>query len=242
MPQTPTVHSFYRYNIEPRLLAAQKRVFDHFDVPLNQWRDDKANHAGWMDALLADDSLDDIVVVADIDAFPLSHEAYAALVAAADRGAIAGLAQTTNDKTPDRIYAAPMFMAFRRDVYRSFGAPSVAPYETGDVAQILTDIAQERGVEVALTYPRFAIRPIWPLADYGVYGTGTFYGEYDFFHLYQARHQNTVDLFCAVAEGTIAGKHDWAQYLKIVEEAPPEVKGRTLSQILRKVKGRLGRG
>ncbi|WP_299694238.1 hypothetical protein [uncultured Tateyamaria sp.] len=238
MASRPTVHSFYRYNIEQRLLDAQRRVFDHFDVPLNQWRDDKANHAGWIDALLADDSLDDIVVIADIDAFPLSHEAYAGMVAAAERGAIAGLAQTTNDKRPDRIFAAPMFMAFRRDVWRDFGAPSLAPYETGDVAQILTDIAEARGVEVALTYPSFALRPIWPLADRGVYGTGTFYGDMDFFHLYQARHVNTVDLFCAVADGAIAGRHDWAAYLGMIEAAPPEAKGgRSLRQIIRKLRG-----
>lgn len=235
---TPTVHSFYRYNIEPAMLDAQKRVFEHFGVPLNQCRDDKAKHAGWIDALLADDAQGDIMVIADIDAFPLSHGAYAQLVAAAERGAIAGLAQTTNDKRPDKIFAAPMFLAMRRSVWRDFGAPSMFPYETGDVAQIMTDTAEARGVEVALTYPSFALRPIWALANRGVYGTATFYGDMEFFHLYQARHINTVDLFCAIADGAIAGRHDWGAYLEMLAAAPAEEnRGRSLSQMIRKLRG-----
>lgn len=237
---TPVVHSFYRYNIDPRMLEAQRRVFDHFGVPLRQWRDDKADHAGWMDALLADDSLDEIVMVADIDAFPLSFEAYADMAAEAERGALAGLAQTTHYKRPDHIYAAPMFMAFRRDLYRRMGAPSVAPYDDGDVAQILTDQAEALGVDVVLTLPRFALRPIWPLSDVGVFGTGTFYGEDAFFHLWQARHVSSCDLFCAVADGAIAGRHDWARYLELVEAAPNEATGRSLGQIMRKLRGKLG--
>ncbi|MEL6565909.1 MAG: hypothetical protein AAFQ59_15825 [Pseudomonadota bacterium] len=239
MPSTPVVHSFYRYNIDPRMLEAQKRVFDHFEVPLRQWRDDKADHAGWMDALLADDSLDEVVMVADIDAFPLSHEAYAEMAAAADGGALAGLAQTTHYKRPDHIYAAPMFMAFRRDLYRQMHSPTVAPYADGDVAQILTDRAEELGVDIVLTFPRFAIRPIWPLSHVGMFGTGTFYGENAFFHLWQARHVRSCDLFCAVAEGAIKGQHDWARYLELVEAAPNEATGRSVSQIIRKLRGKL---
>ncbi|MEO0379999.1 MAG: hypothetical protein AAF252_06980 [Pseudomonadota bacterium] len=238
MATRPTVHSFYRYNIEPRLLEAQKRVFDHFDVPLKQWRNDNDSHGSWMDSLLADDSLDDTVVVADIDAFPMSYAAYENIVAKAEAGAIAGLAQNTLDKDTTKIFAAPMFLAFRRDVHREFGSPSLMPYAEGDVAQIMTDIAHEKGVKVDLLYPTFAMRPHWALADYGVYGTGTFYGEREFFHLYRSRFSYAVDLFCAVADGTIAGRHDWNKYLKIVEHAPPLKTGRNFTQIMRKLSGR----
>lgn len=239
MTSTPTVHSFYRYNIEPRVLAAQQSVFDHLGVPLRQWRDDKQTHAGWMDELLADDSLDDIFVVADIDAFPLTYAAYEWIVGEAEKGAIVGLAQTTNEKRPDKIFAAPMFLAFRRDVFKALGAPTMHPYDEGDVAQILTDLAPQHGVDVVLKYPTFALRPRWALADRGVFGTGTFYGDNEFFHLYASRMRNTADLFCAVAEGAVAGTHDYDAYLKIIEDKPDLKTGRSLSQILRKLRGRM---
>lgn len=242
MTQTPMVHSFYRYNIEPRLLQAQARVFDHFGVPLHQDRDDKSNHADWLTNLMRREDGDDVIVAADIDAFPLSFEAYAALVAKAESGAIAGLAQTTNDKDPSKIFAAPMFLALKRSVYQSFGSPDLAAYDTGDVAQILTDTAHERGVEVALTYPRFAIQPVWPLADKGIYGIGSFYGDLEFFHLYQARFSHTIDLFCAVADGAVAGRHDWARYLEIMAKAPPPTKGGFLSRNLRKIRQKMRKG
>ena len=236
---TPTVHSYYRYNIEPRLLDAQARVFDHLGVPLVQDRNDRLDHAGWMNDLLTRDDLDDVVVVADIDAYPLKFDAYASLVAAAERGAVAGLAQTTNHKDPTKIYAAPMFIAFRKDLYRAFGSPDHGRYATGDVAQIMTDIAQARGVEVALTYPSFAVRPMWPLADYGIYGIGTFYGNHDFFHLYQARLSEAVELFCAVSAGVVAGRHDWARYLEIMSLAPIQKRRGLLSKTVHKAKMRL---
>ncbi|MEL7166804.1 MAG: hypothetical protein AAGL96_15140 [Pseudomonadota bacterium] len=241
MTSQPVVQSFYRYNIDPRLLDAQSRVFDHLGVPLHQDRDDDNSHAGWLTELMRRDGDDDeVVVIADIDAFPLSHAAYAGMVARAESGAIAGLAQTTNHLDPSKIFAAPMFLALKRGVYRSFGSPDLNAYETGDVAQILTDIAHERGVDVALTYPRFALQPIWPLADRGVYGVGTFYGEHEFFHLYFARLAHTVDLFCEVADGVIAGRHDWGRYLDILAKAPrPDKKANPIVHNIRKLRQKM---
>ncbi|KIC21044.1 hypothetical protein [Leisingera sp. ANG-Vp] len=224
----PTVHTFYQSNIPSRMVEAQAQVFDHLGIPLKQWKDDKAQHCDWINTVMRDDSLGDLAVIADIDAFPLSRAGFDRLVAQAETGAVAGLAQVANHKDPTRIYAAPMFLAVKREVYSALGSPSMCRTKTGDVAQILTDRAEEAGVEVALTYPKFAILPRWPLAGYGVYGIGSFYGENDFFHLFEARRTQTQELFYAVAEGVISGQHNWQRYLEIMEQAPPPPKKKFL--------------
>lgn len=217
MPSSPLVRSFYNSKISPRLVESQSAVFKHLDIPLQQDLDDSQNHAGFMEAILRDGPDDEIVVIADIDAFPMTRRFYAHVVETAAAGEIIGLAQVANHKDPTRLYAGPMFLAVKRGVYRALGSPAMSRWERGDVAQKLTDRAQEHGVEVDLIYPSFAIQPLWALSDVGVFGIGTFYGKMDCFHLFQSRKRRSVDLFCAVAEGVIHGRLDFGRYLKLVQ-------------------------
>jgi hypothetical protein len=216
---SPTVHSFYRSNIAPEIIEAQAKVFSHFDVPLKQWKDDTLSHGDWVDQLMRDSTGEDTVVIADIDAFPLSRAGYNRMVDEAERGIVTGLAQVANHKDPNRIYAGPMFMATSRALYQKLGSPKMQRSKDGDVAQALTDAAQQAGVEVSLTYPSFAIQPRWALANRGVFGVGTFYGDSEFFHLFESRKSKSIQLFCAVADGAISGTHDFEQYLEIVGQA-----------------------
>ncbi|MCA2011456.1 hypothetical protein LCM17_08185 [Cereibacter sphaeroides] len=224
MSDLPTAYTFYQSNIDAALVEAQAAVFRHLEIPLVQELDDKVDHAAWLTRTMRNDSLGDLAVVADIDAFPLSRAGYERIVAMAQGGAVAGLAQVANHKNPDHIYAAPMFLAARRDVYKAAGAPEMRRTERSDVAQILTLQAEEAGLPIGLIYPKFCIQPRWSLAQYGVYGIGTFYGENEFFHLFEARRQQSRDLFLAVAEGVIAGHHDFDRYMAILDLVPPKRK------------------
>ena len=212
---TPTVHTYYRDNIPAQLVKAQARVFEHFGIPLKQWLDNTLSHAEWLEQMLSNPT-DDITVIADIDAFPLTRAGFDALVESAANGALAGLSQVANHKDPTRIYAGPMFMALPAGLYQDLGAPGLERTDTVDVAQILTDLSQARGKPVTLVPPRMAVQPKWALSDQGMFGVGTFYGEMAFFHLFQSRKRNSVELFCAVAEGTIAGRHDFQTYLDVM--------------------------
>lgn len=211
----PKVFTFYQRNIPAAVLQGQRAVFDHFGIELVQVQDDSISHGDWVTGIFAPKG-DDIVVVADIDAFPLNRAAFDRMVAGANEGALVGLAQVANHKDPRRIYAGPMFMAVRRSLYHDLGAPPMTRSATCDVAQALTDRVVAAGLPLTLISPRFAIQPKWALADQGVFGIGTFYGEMEFFHLFQSRKRNSVALFEAVAEGTIAGRHDFARYLEIM--------------------------
>ncbi|MCV2867220.1 hypothetical protein OEW28_01085 [Defluviimonas sp. WL0002] len=223
----PPVHSFYRSNISDRMLRAQSAVFDHLGISLNQCLDDTISHSDWLNGVFEGAAADDIVVVADIDAFPLRRDAFDQLVDAARDGAVAGLAQVANHKDPDKIYAGPMFMAVRASVWRNLGRPSMHRSETADVAQGLTDAALAAGHPIHLVYPRFAIQPKWPLAGRGVFGIGTFYGELEFFHLFQSRLDASLRLFEAVARDTVAGRFDFAEYIEIMSsQAAPQKRKR----------------
>ena len=217
---TPRVLTFYRNNISAEMLTWQKRVFDHFEIPLVQQCEDSLSHAQWLDRVFRSEP-DELVVVADIDAFPLSRAGFDTLIAKARAGAVAGLAQVANHKDPQRLYAGPMFMALSRALYHDLGAPPMAQTDQSDVAQLLSDRAMQQGKPLSLVYPRFAIKPKWPLADKGVFGIGTFYGELEFFHLFQSRKSNAALLFTAVAQDVVAGRLDFAAYLNIMRPRFP---------------------
>lgn len=222
MTEIPTAFTYYQSNVDPALVEAQAAVFAHLGIPLVQQLDDRRDHAAWLTATLRDDSLGELAVVCDIDAFPLNLAGYQRLIAAAMAGNVSGLAQVANHKDPDHVYAAPMFLAVRRDIYRRAGAPDLRRTEQSDVAQTLTRNAAAAGVPVMLMWPKFCIAPRWSLGQHGVYGIGTFYGDNEFFHLFEARRQQSRDLFLAVAEGVIAGRHDFDRYLAILDLVPPK--------------------
>ena len=138
----------------------------------------------------------------------------------AENGTLVGLAQVANHKDPELIYAGPMFMGISREIYRKLGSPEMAHNKTEDVAQALTNLAIQNDIPVELIFPSFAIQPKWPLSQHGVFGVGTFYGDQDFFHLFESRRKSGVDLFVAVANGVVSGRHDFGQYLAIMDEVP----------------------
>lgn len=212
---SPVVYSFYRSNIPTSIVSGQRAVFAKFGVPLEQHRDDTLTHGKWVDRIFSGGD-SEIVVIADIDAFPLSRDAYERACGAAADGAVVGLAQVANHKDPQRVYAGPMFLAVRRNVYEQLGRPGMERTSNSDVAQLLTDRALSEGVPVELIWPRFSIQPKWPLAGHGVFGIGTFYGEMEFFHLFQSSKRNSVRLFSAVAQGALEGQHDFSSYLEIM--------------------------
>ena len=220
MSDLPATRSYYQSNVDPALVEAEAAVFAHLGIPLVQERDDRIDHAAWLTRTLRDDTQGGLAVVADIDAFPLSRTGYERLIALAQGGALAGLAQVANHKNPEHVYAGPMFMAVKRSLYAAAGAPDLARTAQADVAQVLTLNAEAAGLPVALITPKFAISPRWSMAQLGVFGIGTFYGENEFFHLFEARRQQSRDLFLAVAEGVIAGRHDFERYLAILDLVP----------------------
>jgi hypothetical protein len=214
MNARPPVHSLYWGNVNAGLRAAQQAVFDHLGIPLRQELRDGVQHGDWMDEVLSRGE-GDVAVFCDIDAVPLRADAFDALVAAARAGAVAGMAQSSNHlSNPGQVYAGPMFLAVRRALWQELGRPSMAPDEDHDAGQRLSVAAAAAGVPLELRLPNACLKPMWNLAGRRVFGIGTFYGEMEFFHLFQSRKTRNIRLFHAVCEDVTAGRApDFGRYL-----------------------------
>jgi hypothetical protein len=229
------VYSPYNKNINPRIITAQRNVFSHLGISLIQVDIGTQSHGGWLDEFMKS-TTDDTVVISDIDAFPISLNAFERAINDAKHGAVVGLAQVANHINAREVYAGPMFLAFTSSTYDALGHPLLSGDQDSDVAQQLSRIAVSKNVALSLIYPRFAIKPLWPLASKGVFGIGTFYGDNEFFHLFQSRHARHVDLFEAVAEDACAGQLNFARYLAFFRSNSPIAKmSRELSKVGRKI-------
>jgi hypothetical protein len=225
MPTKKTpVYSLYWSNLDKDIVDLQKKVFDHLGIPLVQELRDKMPHGIWMDDVIKRASDSDIVIIADIDAFPLNYAAYEKAITSAANNEIFGLAQAANHLQRDKIYAAPMFMAFKKKLWADLGNPSLTDSLNLDAGQSLSECAQKQGIPLRLCFPTACIKPKWPLHNRGVYGIGSFY-ENDFFHLFEARDRFgrdfSKDIFKAVADDLLNDRDlDFAKYLQYAKRKP----------------------
>lgn len=211
------VHSMYWDNIDKKIIDGQKRVFEFLGVPLIQHAVDRVPHGEWMDRVVCESSDNDVIIFCDIDAFPLNLSAYERSEARARSGGIFGLAQYSNHKPTQFIYAGPMFMAFCKKTWRSLGEPSLKRTKSHDSAEALTIAARSANVLLELVNPTCCLAPKWALKDQGVFGIATFYGERDFFHLFEARQPNYHELFLCVVDDVVSGRPlRFDQYLDVI--------------------------
>ncbi|MDR2326917.1 MAG: hypothetical protein LBE51_16160 [Acidovorax sp.] len=225
----PIVRTMHWDNIPARILEKQKAVFAHLGIPLQQDLADKKPHGRWMNEVLAQSSSDDVIVICDIDAFPLNRQAYLRAVAHAQSGGLFGLAQFSNHKPGNEIYAGPMFMAFRKSLWEQVGQPDLLASKLHDAAEVMTVLAHQHHAEVLMSQPTACLQPKWALANKGVFGIGTFYGECDFFHLFESRKPSYDQLLSAVADDVLADRAlQFTHYLELTQqlEAAPKAQAR----------------
>lgn len=217
MQQTPTVYSLHWKNISPLIVKSQKAVFKHLNIPLSQQEIDRMDHGQWMTEILERSNDNDIVVFCDIDAFPLNRQAYERGLAYAHSGGVFGLAQFSNHIPTSEIYAGPMFMAVQKNVWIRLGCPSLSATKNADVAEMLSIRARHFGVPVMFVQPVCCVKSKWALANQGIFGIGTFYGELEFFHLFEARKKSSINLFAKVADDIICSRPlDFTTYLRLI--------------------------
>jgi hypothetical protein len=217
MENVPKVHSLYWKNISPAIIESQEAAFKYLDIPLFQQEIDRKDHGQWMTEILEESDDDDIVLFCDIDAFPLNRYAYERSVVHAHSGGIFGLAQFSNHIPTSEIYAGPMFMAVRKNVWTQLGSPNLSASNTADAAEILSIRARQFGVPLLLSKPICCIDSKWALANEGVFGIGTFYGDFEFFHLFEARKKSSINLMKKVVDDLVCSRpFDFHAYLNLM--------------------------
>jgi hypothetical protein len=218
MHPLPAIHTMYWDNIPAGILEKQRAVFAHLDLPLQQERAHKKPHGVWMGEVLERHGPDDIVIFCDIDAFPLRREAYLQAVTHAQSGALFGLAQFSNHKPGNAVYAGPMFMALRKRLWEDLGRPDLQSSKQYDAAEVLSALARARGVELVMPAPTATLVPKWALGSEGVFGIGTFYGQREFFHLFESRKPAYGALLAAVADDVTQDRPlNFAHYLALAQ-------------------------
>lgn len=214
----PAVYSMHWNNISNSILDNQKRVFEALQIQLVQENADKVSHGKWMNEVVNRHRPEDVLVFCDIDAFPITKKAYERAVTAASHGAVFGLAQFSNHKKTEGLYAGPMFMAFKKSTWDQLGSPSLERSKAFDAAEAISVEARKAGCGLELVMPTSCLIPKWALSNQGVFGIGTFYGQCEFFHLFESRLPAHEQLFEMVASDITAGrKLDFSAYLLLTQ-------------------------
>ncbi len=212
--------SMHWNNIDPTVVAGQRRVFKKLGYEVAQIDATGTAHGAWIDSVLAAAQPDDVLLFVDIDAFPLNKAVVERAFAAAEAGMIFGAAQTANH-LPERdlIYAGPAFTCISRRCWETIGKPSATVDATNDVGMRIGREAIAHGVTMELLFPNFVAIPRWRLGGKGVAGYGTFYGKGDVFHLFEARRTNRAGLrqiFDYVVDRVVVGEE--IDYVALYEQ------------------------
>ena len=194
-----SVNTLYWDNIDPRIVESNKKVMKKFDIPINYNRSD-IDHGMWMDIVMQN-VIADIYVFFDIDCVPITRDAYDySLKYVISRNTFIGNAQVSNHIEPKKhIYAAPSFFAISRDCYKTLNETSFCTTYRSDVGEELSYVAESLDIKYKVLYPTKFDKPsetdgVWKLSNYGFYGIGTIF-EDKFYHLFQSRLANNVELF-----------------------------------------------
>lgn len=182
------IYSLYWDNINPDVVAAQKAVFDHFQLNINQHRINGFSHGEWIDWVMTRMDDVDVFLFIDIDCVPLNRDRLMGNLTKAASGTLIGAEGAANHIDPSRSYAAPWFVYVNRKVWDAVLRPSAKPSPHVDVGQLWTDTWKAHNAPVELIPPTSCAEPKWDLPGRkGAYGGATTYGD-DCFHLFEARN------------------------------------------------------
>jgi len=179
-------YSFFMDNISEDAREAQRNVFNYFDLEIEQVRFTDI-HAKAIDRILDERTDVDIAVLWDIDAIPLKRGAIDSMIAAAARGAVAGVAHCAGHYPHGYIFAGPECLCVNRTLWQSLGAPSALPTWRSDVMAELSWAADYSGIDV-FTLPVTQVEDqYWRMPDGSWFGRGAEYGDGQIYHAFCSR-------------------------------------------------------
>lgn len=180
----------YSFGVESDVTEAQKSVFTHFELPLNQ-EFENIPHGQWLGKRcveLMNVQAVDIVMFFDLDCVPLSPDLFKHLLSKVDSNTICGIEQTCeSNKSNGHIYAGPACLAIPRNilqnVYRQMDRLCFTEDEYSDVAQRFTYDCEQCGVNVNFLRVTSCEDPRWRVGQTNtMFGVGTTYDEMIYHH------------------------------------------------------------
>jgi len=160
-------------NIDDRVLAAQRRVFEHFQFTILQHRIAGLEHGQWMDFVMQNYPKVDLFMFVDADAFPLNKLAIVEAFDKAAQGFLYGNAQVSSHIDPNRLFVAPSWCAVSRSSWIAASCPSARLDHYSDIGQRWTDQMSRFGIKIEMLKPKSCLKPLWKLPDGTDFGIGT---------------------------------------------------------------------
>jgi len=120
-------------NIDPMVPYYQKRVFDHFQLPIFQHKIDGIDHGEWMDWVLRRNEDLETVVFFDIDCIPLDASKTMDSITKAMGGTLIGNEQASNSPDDNRYLSEDYHFSdlARANGFRIWAAPWARLTHTG---------------------------------------------------------------------------------------------------------------
>jgi hypothetical protein len=199
------IYAPYMFNIDQSVIDAQKRVFDLFNIKINQifW---EKQHADFMNHLTRTENVD-FFIFFDIDSIPLRPDFLEYVIRETGKDKIMGVEQVSAHVPGYEFepFAAPACFIISRDLYHKMGMPPFDVTYRGDDTQELTYIANETGIPVR--FIRFThceeLHYHWKFKDGRQYGFGNTYEDL-VFHNFESRFNEKLKYFFDKCEEVIA--------------------------------------
>lgn len=179
--------TFYHDNMPPEIVQAQKSVFDHFGIPIEQVKTE-LTHGEAIDHWLQTNEWDEVAIF-DIDCIPLNagvlmhawHRLYQ------EKGLnFYGGAQRANHIEGSEVYVAPAFCCFSKPVWKLSGTPSFKDIPGFDVGAYFSKEASTVANMLTLRPSHVEVEK-WDLYPPEVrFGLGTTWGN-EVYHAFESR-------------------------------------------------------
>lgn len=183
--------SCHMNNLPEGVAEYQRKVFDFFEMEINQEISPHNTHHDWMNWKVKNTDFD-IIIFFDIDCIPLKPGIYDHIFELVkDDNTIVGIEQANQDIDSNFVYAGPACFAFSRKTYEKLGRPTFDITKNYDVGGEFTWRARELGVRVELFKIKSSLNKKWKCGEKW-FGNGTTYEDW-LYHQFEVRFYPQVD-------------------------------------------------
>lgn len=181
------IFSCHMNNIPENVMIYQKKVFDYFDMELNQEFSPHNTHHEWLDYKINNTDFD-IIVFFDIDCIPLQPNLYEYIVDQInDDNSFIGIEQSNQDINHNFIYAGPACFAISRKVFEKMNKPSFNITKNYDVGGEFTYYAKDFNVIPKFFKFKSSSNKKWKLGEDRKFGNGSIYDDW-IYHQFEVRY------------------------------------------------------
>lgn len=189
--------SFYHNNIPQEIVQAQKSVFDHFELQIEQI-ETYLTHGAAIDKWLQENEWEEVAIF-DIDCIPLDimFMGFVKLALQLKQKDIIGCFQRANHIPNSSVYLGPFFCCFTKELWEQTARATFVDIPSYDVGGFFSNKAMSIAKNLIGFMPIEVEVPKWDLMNYIKFGNGTTYGLMThglIYHAFEIRYNEDSQL------------------------------------------------